>query len=128
MTGSRDWDRPDVIEACLDIIANEAAGIGEERLVVVHGCAVGADAYADRWVRKGGHPLDVTAERHPPDWRQGRMAAWVRNRAMVRAGADVCLAFIRDGSNGATGTAEWAERAEIPVQRVLYEDLPERVS
>lgn len=124
VTGSRTWDRADVIEACLDIIAAEAAAVGETRMVVVHGCALGADALADRWVRKGGHPLDVTAERHPANYaKHGRQATWIRNREMVRAGADVCLAFIRDGSNGASGTADWAEGAEIPTQRIDYEDI-----
>jgi hypothetical protein len=91
----------------------------------VHGCAAGGDQHADDWVRMGDHPLDVWAERHPPNYvKHGRQATWIRNREMVRRGADACLAFIRDGSNGATGTAEWAERAEIPVQRLDYADLP----
>lgn len=130
VTGSRTWDRADVIEACLDIIAAEAAGVGETRMVVVHGCARGADEHADRWVRRAGHPLHVAAERHPANWRdQGRAAGLARNRAMVAAGADVCLAFIRDASTGAQHCAREAERADIPVQYIDYADigsLPER--
>jgi hypothetical protein len=129
VTASRTWDRDDVVWACLDIIATEAAAVGETHLVVVHGCAEGGDKAADRWVRKGGHPLDVRAERHPPNYaKHGRQATWIRNREIVRRGADVCLAFIRDGSNGATGTADWAEAAEIPTRRIDYDSLPERAS
>ncbi len=129
VTGSRRWDRADVIEACLDIIAAEAAGVGEEQLVVVHGCAVGADALADRWVRRDGHPLQVTAERWPANWTDhGRAAGILRNRKMVAAGADVCLAFVRDASPGAQHCAREAERADIPVQWLDYADLPERAS
>jgi hypothetical protein len=129
VTASRTWDRTDVVWACLDIIAAEAAAVGEKQLVVVHGCAEGGDDAADRWVRRGGHPLPVTAERHPPNYqRYGSRATWVRNTAMVRRGADVALAFVRDGSSGATKTGQMAERHDIPVQWLDYADLPERAS
>lgn len=124
VTGSRTWDRPDVIETCLDILAAEAAGVGETRLVVVHGCARGADEHADRWVSKCGHPLDVTADRHPARWAdEGRTAGILRNRRMVATRPDVVLAFIRDASPGAQHCASEAERNDIPVQYIDYADI-----
>lgn len=129
VTGSRRWDRADVIWACLDIIASEAAKVGEERLVVVHGCAHGADTHADKWVRRGGHPLAVTAERWPANWREyPRSAGILRNRRMVEAGADLCLAFVRGNSYGTSHCMRAAEEAEIPVQPLDYDSLPERAS
>lgn len=125
VTGSRRWDRTDVIWACLDIIAAEAAKEGVDRLTVVHGCALGADMAADKWVRRGGHPLEVKAERHPARWgEEGRAAGILRNRRMVAKGADVCLAFVRDRSSGAEHCAGEAERADIPVQYLDYDELP----
>lgn len=128
ITASRSWDRPDLIWTVLDIIAKEAAAAGDTSMTVVHGCAKGGDTHADNWVRKGGQPLDVTAERHPPNYtKYGKRAPWVRDSEMVRAGANVCLAFIRDDSKGASGTAAMAEAADIPTQRFYYVE-PDRES
>ena len=127
VAGSRNFDRPDVVAGCLSILASEAVKAGDTELVVVHGCADGADAHADEWVRTGEHPweLNVTAERHPANWsKYGKAAGFKRNAEMVHAGADVALVFWRDESRGAGHTIRLAEEAEIPTQIVRYEDLP----
>jgi hypothetical protein len=115
VTGSRDWpDDDELLPYELGLAIGDGSREGR-RVVIVHGaCPTGADALADRLARD--HGFDV--EPHPADWeRHGKTAGPIRNREMTEAGADVCLAFVKDCSPGATGCADMAERAGIPVRR-----------
>jgi len=108
VTASRTWEDTETIRRAL------AEQWGDGTAVLVSGgCPRGGDRIAEMiWRGWGGR-----VERHPADWRaHGRGAGFRRNGEMVAAGADVCLAFIRDGSRGATHTAQLAHEAGIPVQ------------
>jgi hypothetical protein len=118
VTGSRTWDDYETLTNALDNAYFGTAATAP--VTLVHGaCPDGADAIASAWVaglRQSG--WIITEERHPADWQgHGKAAGFIRNAEMVKAGADVCLAFIRDGSRGATHTAGLAEKAGIPVRR-----------
>ena len=115
VTGSRTWTD----EAA---IADSLAGHWHDgnALLVTGACPSGADEIAERiWRSRGGQ-----IERHPAGWTTGRDAGMRRNAAMVALGADVCLAFIRDGSPGATHAVHLAEQAGIPVHRFQAETTP----
>jgi hypothetical protein len=118
VTGSRDWDYPEIVEDALTGLV-----LVRRPLVVVHGrCPTGADAHAAAWVRSvrgrpelgvGGRRPVVSEEPYGADWSRGRKAGPLRNETMIAAGADMCLAFIRDGSVGATHCAGLARRHGI---------------
>ncbi|MFB7647181.1 SLOG family protein [Streptomyces sp. NPDC056084] len=117
VTGSRDWDDEKLIRRELSRIWREVCS----PVVVVHGaCPRGADAHAARWAAKWPATGfdDVTEEAHPANWQiNGKRAGFIRNAHMVNLGADLCLAFIKNGSRGASHTAALAEAAGIPVRR-----------
>lgn len=132
VTGSRDWRQPERIAWELGL-AIGAAHRPLAEVIIVHGGAGGADRMADRIARDHGHLTEI----HPADWdgpcrdtcqpghrkmvgyRDWCIAAGMyRNEAMVALGADLVLAFIRNGSHGATGCARLAEKAGIPVRRI----------
>lgn len=130
VTGSRDWSDEEAVAFALleqDPCAEHDDCFMDEHLItVVHGdCPTGADAIADKFARQWG----VEVEPHAADWSRGRRAGPERNAHMVNLGADVCLAFIGDctsprckrtdkhPSHGASGCADLAEAAGIPVRR-----------
>lgn len=108
ITGSRTWFHRPTIRAAL-------AQVWHPTAVLVSGaCPRGADALCEAcWLHWGGR-----IEQHPAQWRLhgmfDRSAGFRRNEAMIALGADVCLAFIRDESAGATHTATLARQAGIP--------------
>lgn len=118
VTGSRDWSDEDAIRSALRAWWHQN-GQPRDAILVHGGCRTGADAIADRiWSAQG-----LPVERHPALWdaldgqgrRLGRRAGPIRNRQMVRLGADICLAFIKDNSPGASGCVQLAKAAGIPV-------------
>jgi hypothetical protein len=109
ITGSRTWtDRAAIRDG---LAAVWGAG---DRILVTGACPTGADALAEAcWRAWGGQ-----VETHPADWdTHGRGAGPRRNTEMVAAGAQVCVAFIRDDSRGASHLAGLADAAGIPVHR-----------
>jgi YspA, cpYpsA-related SLOG family len=120
VTGSQRWTDVGVIEMALlaEVIDMPVRGI-----MLVHGaCPEGADLIAARFARRRG--WDVEA--HPADWaRYGNRAGQIRNERMVNLGADVCLAFIRDQSPGASTTVFKARRKGI--RTVVWRHEGERI-
>lgn len=113
ITGSRNWPNLQTIHTAIaDVVGDIPA---HQEIVLVSGaCPRGADAIGEQWARQYG----LTVERHPANWQlNGKRAGFIRNQLMVNLGADVCLAFIKDGSRGASHTAALAEEAGIAVRR-----------
>jgi hypothetical protein len=126
VTGSRHWDDTDTICDALDNAVETAILQGREPVLVVGDCPTGADRIAYRWATAARVPTDV----HIANWRDyGKAAGPRRNIAMVNSGADEALAFIGPCatvgcrrpephlSHGASGCADFAEAAGIPVRR-----------
>ncbi|MGV9891654.1 DciA family protein [Streptomyces sp. NPDC003395] len=120
VTGSRTWTNTRLVDDALLNAWHDATQVygPGTAIVVVHGaCPRGADSYADAWATRQDRQY-VSVEPHPADWKEhGRGAGFRRNAEMVQCGADLCLAFIKNGSSGATHTANLAEEHGIPTLR-----------
>jgi len=112
ITGSRNWeDAAAVEEALRDWWIS--TGRNPEAVLVSGACRTGADRIAETlWEAQG-----LTVERHPAQWdKLGRRAGPERNKAMVKSQPDAAVAFILDGSAGASGTLKMIQSAGIPVR------------
>lgn len=116
VTGSRDWTNGTRIRKAILMAALEERVTTRSQITVVHGGARGADQMAETIARG----LGMQTERHPADWEKyGRRAGFIRNDEMVKLGADVCLAFIKNQSKGATMCSRLAEEAGMRTVRYV---------
>ena len=119
ITGSRDWDD----RRAVDVAIMDWFNLGfylegrspKDITLVSGGCPTGADRMGELI----GNILGFNVEVHPADWKtHGKRAGFIRNSEMVKLGADICFAFIKNGSRGASHTAGLAEKAGIPIIRI----------
>ena len=111
ITGSRDWDREDVIASELWSTYWASKSVSEDMVLISGGCPTGADFIAE----KVAEALGWSVERHPANWgKYGKRAGYIRNQAMVDSNPDICIGFVKDNSRGATMTLGLAEKAGCP--------------
>lgn len=115
LTGSQTWVDFNVIrEAIL-----QEVDISRGAVIVHGGCRNGADEMGDQVARAYGFCREI----HEAIWRPygiyNPQAGLMRSRKMVKLGADTCLAFIKNGSRGATYCASLAEEAGMPTKRFI---------
>lgn len=112
VTGSRAWSDEVALWAAIEEVIRDLKP--EDDLTIVHGgCPSGADAFAAIWARSYG----ATVEVFHADWAgHGRRAGPLRNERMIKAGADIVLAFPLPGGRGTQHTIRLAREAGIPVK------------
>lgn len=92
-------------------------------LIVIHGAANGADAFADTWAV---HREDVTPVRVPADWKNDKaMAGPIRNGRMLDLVPDVVYAFLQHGlpNSGTNDMIRQATSRGLTVERFIVGDL-----
>ena len=113
ITGSRVWTNKDRMYWVFFELHKQLVNSNREA-ILVHGGAAGADLMAKEIWEAFGRPT----EQHLADWDKfGRSAGYVRNAQMIESGANLCVAFIKDDSRGASHCANIAAKAGIKVVR-----------
>lgn len=112
VTGSRTWDDVEYLEKVFKRW-DSRIGSNARKVLVSGNCPSGADRLAELAVEKLGWEIEL----YPADWdKHGRRAGFVRNSEMVESSPDYVVAFVKDGSKGATMTARLARQHELPVE------------
>lgn len=101
VTGSPDWDDTRTIEMEIFRCLYEMKTPHREAVLIHGACPTGVDALADDYARATG--MHIIGRPGEP----------------IALEPDICLAFIRNNSRGATTTADLAEKAGIEVRRFL---------
>lgn len=116
VTGSRDLaDWQTVYQALDDIYATK------QPMIIIHGAARGADAFADAWAV---YRSNVTVVRVPADWENdGRAAGPIRNARMLELGPDLVLAFFqaRSANIGTSHMVKIAHKAGVEVRSITVD-------
>lgn len=114
VTGSRETtlEHEVLVGDVLRQITAQRRAAGLPVTVVEGRCKTGVDLAAQLWAEITDGVAD---EGHPADWRQyGKRAGMIRNAAMVKLGADLCVAFPGPTSVGTWDCLKKAALAGIP--------------
>jgi len=87
------------------------------QMVLIHGCAKGADTLADEW-SKNAWLFDVAVERYPANWNKfGKSAGYIRNKQMLDDGKpELVVAF--PGGVGTRMMIDLAKKANVEVLQI----------
>ena len=109
IAGCRDYDNYDEAKAFIDFCLSNIRK--NYKIIIVSGCASGADAMGERYAKENGFKV----ERYPADWKKyGRSAEPKRNKQMAEV-CDYVICFWDEKSRGTKSMIEYAKRCNKPV-------------
>ena len=110
IAGCRDYDNYDEAKVYIDFCLSNIRK--ENNIVIVSGCASGADAIGERYAEENGFEV----EKYPADWKTyGRSAGPKRNKQMAEI-SDYVICFWDGESKGTKSMIEYARKCGKPVK------------
>ena len=84
----------------------------KNEIVIVSGCASGADAIGERYAKENGFKV----EKYPADWKNfGRSAGPIRNKRMAEI-SDYVICFWDEKSKGTKSMIDYARKYNKPIR------------
>ncbi|MEE1198209.1 MAG: DUF2493 domain-containing protein [Acutalibacteraceae bacterium] len=110
IAGCRDYNNYDEAKLYIDFCLSDIKK--EYDIIIVSGCASGADAIGERYAKENGFEV----EKCPADWRKyGRSAGPRRNEQMARI-SDIIICFWDEKSKGTKSMIYYAKKHNKPLK------------
>jgi len=110
IAGCRDYENYEEAKKYIDICLSDIRK--ENEIVIVSGCARGADALGERYAKENGFKV----EKYPADWKTyGRSAGPKRNEEMAKI-SDYVICFWDGKSRGTKSMLEYAKKYNKPLK------------
>ncbi len=120
IAGCRDYNDYDEAKSYIDFCLSNIRK--ENNIVIVSGCASGADAIGERYAEENG----FVVEKYPADWKTyGRSAGPRRNKQMAEV-SDLVICFWDEKSKGTKSMIEYAIKYNKTVKIKKIKPLTER--
>ena len=117
IAGCRDYNNYDEAKPYIDYCLSNVRK--ENNIVIVSGCASGADAIGERYAEENGFKV----EKYPADWKTyGRSAGPRRNKQMAEV-CDYVICFWDEKSAGTRSMISYARKCGKPVKiKKIFQD------
>lgn len=110
IAGCRDYNNYDEAKPYIDYCLSNVRK--ENNIVIVSGCASGADAIGERYAEENGFEV----EKYPADWNKyGTSAGPRRNKQMAEV-CDYVICFWDEKSKGTRSMIDFAQRLNKPIK------------
>jgi predicted Rossmann fold nucleotide-binding protein DprA/Smf involved in DNA uptake len=118
IAGCRDYNNYAEAKAYIDFCLSDIRK--ENNIIIVSGCASGADAIGERYAEENGFKV----EKYPPNWEKyGRSAGPRRNKQMAEV-SDYVICFWDKKSKGTKSMIEFAQKCgKIVKIKTILKDL-----
>ncbi len=119
IAGCRNYNNYDEAKIFIDFCLSNIHKEKENDIVIVSGCASGADAIGERYAEEHGFKV----EKYPADWRTyGRSAGPRRNKRMAEV-SDYVICFWDEKSKGTKSMISFARKCGKPVKiKKIFQD------
>ena len=110
IAGCRDYNNYEEAKVYIDFCLTNIRK--ENDIIIVSGCASGADAIGERYAKENGFKI----EKYPADWKTyGRSAGPKRNRQMAEI-SDYVICFWDGKSKGTKSMIDYARKYNKPIR------------